>query len=146
LKAAKDINVGDIIWSYTWNNLKPETEEDPLLWTSSEMVNVSKVKSTVVNILSSNKDITMYFNDKDAARFSVEHSMLIKRNGAYMFATSGSVEIGDYLVEDVDGVTQDVEVVSINMIDGSRTVYQFDASPNDIIVAGSWITHNSKFD
>jgi hypothetical protein len=144
LKAAKDINVGDEIWSYTWDTLKPETDEDPLLWTNSEMANISKIKSTVVHILPSNKDVTMFFNDKDHARFSLEHSMLVKRNGIYMFASSGSVELGDYLVEDVDGVTVEIEVTSINFIDESRTVYKFDAAPDDIIIAGGLVTHNGK--
>jgi hypothetical protein len=145
LKAAKDIVVGDEIWSYTWDTLKPETDEDPLLWTSSEMSNVSKVKSTVVHILPSFKDVTMFFNDKDDARLSLEHSMIIKRNGVYMFASSGSVEIGDYLLEDVNGTVSEVEVTSINMVDDSRTVYKFDAAPYDIIIAGGLVTHNAKY-
>ena len=37
-----------------------------------------------------------------------------------------------------------IPVTNISIIDEQRTVYEFDASPNDILLAGNLIVHNRK--
>ena len=67
------------------------------------------------------------------------------RNNKYFFATTGTLEVGDVLVERKDDDSfAEVVVSEITMINEERTVYEFDASPTDTLIAGNLVVHNSK--
>jgi len=69
---------------------------------------------------------------------------LVKRNGNYVFLQTGSLEIGDYLVYDTDGVATDVLVEAMTYFDGEMDVYQVSVDPYDLFIAGDVIVHNKK--
>jgi hypothetical protein len=87
----------------------------------------------------------MYFNGDMSKRFSLEQTVLVKRNDVYMFITTGTVEAGDVILQRVEnqGFTE-IKVESINTIDETRNVYQLDASPIDALIAGDIVVHNLK--
>ena len=143
-KTAKELVLGDKIVSAKWNGLVSEKEADPLLWSSDRMDEFEFVESYITGIKESYKDVTVVFNDDMSGRFSLEHTMLINRGGINMFASSGSVEVGDILYKNINGEKVEYRVDSIRLIDENRLVYQFDAGPHDIIIAGDLITHNIK--
>jgi hypothetical protein len=144
LVPAKDITVGTKIWSYTLNGLLPETECDPLKWSTDSLVGSPKTQSVINHVTEGQKDVTVYFNGDITKRFSLEHAMIVKRNGVYALASSGGVMVGDTLVDTSNGELNDVTVTEVSFIDEPRKVYHFDASEDDIILAGNLLTHNGK--
>ena len=70
----------------------------------------------------------------------------MKRNNSYFFGTTGILEIGDIVIErdQISGEFYEINVNSLNMIDEQRYVYEFDATPNDILLAGNLVVHNRK--
>jgi hypothetical protein len=141
----KDIKVGDTIVGASWDELTSEMEQDPFTWSSESMTNAKIVETEVTNIIPSVKDITMYFNNDINKRFSLEHTVLVKREDKYMFITTGTVELGDTIVETgPDWTLVETSVLSIDTIDEERNVYQIDASPTDILIAGGIVVHNLK--
>jgi len=103
------------------------------------------IKTTVANVIPSVKDVTLILNGKTNQRFSLEQTILIKKNDIYYFGTTGILEIGDVMVErQEDGSFLEIPVTDITIIDEQRTVYQFDADPVDTLIAGGLVVHNSK--
>jgi hypothetical protein len=143
--AMKDIQVGDTVVGVNWDELTSEVEQDPTTWFATEMSNAAIIDTQVVGIIPSHKDVTMYFNGDISKRFSLEHTVLVKRDGTYMFIATGSIEIGDTIVEvESDFTLIERPVLSIETIDEPRTVYQIDAAPTDVIIAGNIVVHNGK--
>jgi hypothetical protein len=70
--------------------------------------------------------------------------MIVKRNGVYALASSGGVMVGDTLVDTSSNELNDILVEEVSFIDETRNVYHFDASEDDIILAGNLLTHNGK--
>ena len=56
------------------------------------------------------------------------------------------LEIGDVLVQHdpINNQFHEVNIESIETIDETRTVYEFDAAPHDILIAGNIVVHNLK--
>ena len=62
-----------------------------------------------------------------------------------LFRSTGQLEVGDTLIEkNISGEFKEVTVNSIELIDEKRNVYEFDATPNDLLIAGNLIVHNRK--
>ena len=144
-KKAKDIVVGDKIWSVAWDGLDDEFTLDPYTWSSDSVQNIHTVESEITGIIPSIKDITVSINNDNDKRFSLEQTILILRNSVYFFGTTGILEVGDTVIEyQENGSFEHIPVTNISIIDEQRTVYEFDASPNDILLAGNLIVHNRK--
>ena len=145
-KMAKHLLVGDAIWAANWNELIDEASSDPYTWTAPALTDIALKPTYVTNIIESKKDITVYFNKNENERFSLEQTILVKRGNTWMFITTGTVEVGDSLMKfnnDTHAFYEDV-VVYIDTIDEERSVYQVDALPVDIIIAGGLVVHNKK--
>ena len=86
------------------------------------------------------------YNDNRINKIKLHELKLIKRNDKFFFATTGVLEIGDIIVERLDdsGQFEQIFVSDLEIIDEQRTVYEFDAAPNDILIAGGLIVHNKK--
>ena len=102
------------------------------------------VQTTISNSIESKKDITTYFNGDIAKRFSLEQTILAKKEGNYQFCTTGMIEIGDIITQYNGSEFVEIEVTQVDLIDEERFVYQLDASPTDVILAGSLVVHNKK--
>jgi hypothetical protein len=144
-KKAKEIQVGDQVWSATWDGLLDEFEIDPYTWSTDSINNIHLVKTEIRNVKPSIKDATMIINDDSSKRFSLEQTILAKKNDTYFFSTTGILEPGDSIfVKNNENIFEEVVVESTKIINEERTVYEFDASPNDILIAGDLVVHNRK--
>jgi hypothetical protein len=143
-KSAKDIVVGDEIWSMTWKEL---IDESMGVYTTptNGITESQRVKSIIQNILPKQVEKTMTINNSNALRFSVEEQILVKDDLGYRFKISGNISVGDIVFSvDHEGLLSEVEVVSTEIIQEDRYVYKFDAEPTDTIIAGNIICHNLK--
>jgi hypothetical protein len=87
----------------------------------------------------------MIINDDSSKRFSLEQTILTKKNDTYFFSTTGILEPGDSIfVKNNENIFEEIIVESTKIINEERTVYEFDASPNDILIAGDLVVHNRK--
>jgi len=145
LKPAKDIKVGDSVWSISWDGLVDDIS-DPNTDTvyPEELSNVKKVKTEIVAISPSTKEVTLYLNEDTGKRFSPEEKILVKRNNQHMFIEAKSVTTQDEIFEATDSGMVSVPVTSIDYIDEERQVFTFNAFPVDTIIAGNLIVHNKK--
>jgi len=144
-KKAKEMQIGDQIWSATWDGQMDEFAIDPYTWSSESINNIHLVKSEIKTIKSSIKDATMIINDDYSKRFSLEQTILTKKKGTYFFSTTGIIEPGDSIfVKNNENIFEEIIVESTKIINEERTVYEFDASPNDILIAGDLVVHNRK--
>jgi len=70
----------------------------------------------------------------------------VKRNNTYFFGVTGILEPGDEVISrNEDGSFSSILVNEIQIIDENRNVYEFDAAPNDILIAGGLVVHNRKY-
>ena len=124
-KPARLVSVGDEIWSAKWNGLEDEFKIDPYTWQSENVDDIRLVKTTIKNIIPSIKDVTLIINEDNTKRFSLEQTVLTKKNDTYYFGTTGILEIGDILVErKSSGDFVEIEIKKIDLIDEEGTIYQ----------------------
>ena len=142
---ARDIKVGTVLKSYSFDEL-PESEKTYRVadWNSTSISNIAEQTATVTNVEKLMKPVTMIFNKDEGTRFSLEHEMLIKRDGAYMFVQSGTIQVGDYLVSDENNTNNDTLVTDIDFINEETDVYKISLDKYNLVVAGGLITHNLK--
>ena len=144
-KAAKDIKLGDQIWSITWEGLLDDLQ-DPSASTvyPENLQGVQRVKSQIVQIDPSVKDTTIYFNGDKNKRFTAEEKVLIKRLDSHIFVEAKTVTEDDFIFEATDSGMVATPVTGIEYIEETRNVFKFNAFPVDTIIAGNMVVHNSK--
>lgn len=143
---ARDLLVGQKLKSYSFKELpKTESSYDLMTWTSKTLSEDSLVETEIVAIKSSTRSITMMFNGDKTRRFSLEHTMFVKRENIYMFIQSGAVQIGDYLLYDSNGNVEEIMVDTIGFINEETDVYDISVDPYDLFIAGDLVVHNFKF-
>ena len=144
-KAAKDIKLGDQIWSITWEGLLDDLQ-DPSASTvyPENLQGVQRVKSQIVQIDPSVKDTTIYFNGDKTKRFTAEEKVLIKRLDSHIFVEAKTVTENDFIFEATDSGMVATPVTGIEYIEETRNVFKFNAFPVDTIIAGNMVVHNSK--
>lgn len=144
-KKAKDIVVGDIVWGAIWDEFIDESFGSPTDNPSLTLSNLEMQTTEIMAIQPSVKSTTLYINGDIEKRFSLEENMLIKRDGFYMFRSTGTIVVGDiFLHKTADDSIEEVEITSIDYVDEDRTVYRFDAEPLDNLFAGDILVHNGK--
>lgn len=142
-KRAQEINMGDEVWAYTFDELIDESITPSGEVTYSQITNPTIVKTTVMNVYPSVKPSTMYFNGDISTRMSLYQGVLIKRNDEYNFLMSSLIQVGDLFVKrNPDGSFTETEITQIDMIEEERTVYQFNNEPTDTFIAGNIVVHN----
>jgi hypothetical protein len=144
-KAAKDIQLGDKIWSITWEGLLDDLQ-DPSASTiyPENLQGVKRVKSEIVQISPSTKGTTLYFNGDKTKRFTPEEKVLIKRGSSHIFVEAKTVTNLDFIFEPTENGMLATPVTSLDYIDETRNVFKFNAFPVDTIIAGNMVVHNSK--
>ena len=88
----------------------------------------------------------MYFNGDESLKISLHQHVFIKRDGIYKVMLSSDIVIGDYLIKLEDnGLTSDLLITSISIIDGVATVYRLNTEPQDWFVTEDILMHNYKW-
>lgn len=143
--AAKDLNVGDTIYSVGLQEISDmgEGEFDYVGFSSATLTSTGQTETVITNISPSSRNAAIYFNDESQKLYSVSQPIFIKRGSSYEIVPTGAVEIGDILIKILSGGSiQEVPVTSIDLLSGEFTVYQFGCEPADWFVAGDYLVHN----
>ena len=144
-KQAKTVKVGDQVFSAIWDELVDESFGSPFDDPSATLTNLTMNTTTVKSIVPSMKATTMYINGDITRRFSLEENVLIKRDGMYQFTNTGTLLLGDKVLEiSGNGSFNEVEITEITPVNEERVVYTFDCEPTDTLIAGSIVVHNLK--
>ena len=145
MKEAKSIKVGDEVFSTIWDELIDESFGSPFDDPSATLSNLRMNTTTIKSIVPSMKATTLYINGDIKRRFSMEENILIKRDGLYQFANSGTILVGDKVIQKNDSHTFDeVEITEITPVNEERVVYTFDCEPTDTLIAADIVVHNAK--
>jgi hypothetical protein len=145
LVPAKDIKVGDKVITYEMNEKAPTTDAGTLfIWDSPSLSTSNMVETEVVRVVEKGDSAIMYFNGNTDAKYSITQPLFIKgSDGSYKIRTTGSLEVGDYLVSiNDDGSIIEEEIVDITIEDELGLVYQIDCEPIQWFVAGGYLAHN----
>ena len=144
-KAAKDIVVGEQIWSISWDGLLDESL-DPSASTvyPATLESVSRVNSEIIAIEKSVKEKTLFFNGDTGKRFSEGEKVLIRRGNTHIFIEAEKVLTTDFIFEAEEFGMTATPVTSVEFIEETRNVFKFNAFPVDTIIAGNMVVHNSK--
>ncbi len=146
-KPAKDIQVGDSIWSATFDEYIDESRDGYKGYLYSKtLTNTKIVKSTVNSVVPSTRTETIIFNKDMSKRFSVTERILVKRKNIYQYVPSGTILIGDYFLQyNQDGTVSEEIITDREVIfNETRTVYRFGVEPIDHLFAGNMLVHNYK--
>ena len=144
LKAAKDIVIGDEVWSITWGDFANETLDPLAIVEYSELENHRRVRGTIVSIEESSKASTVTINNDSKARFTLGEKLLVQRDNKVMFLEVQDLKIDDMIFSVSEKAMEGIRVASMEVIDQARTVYKFNVSPVDTLIAGGLVVHNSK--
>jgi hypothetical protein len=145
--AAKDINVGDVFSTvnitevpledvassdWDWRSIAVET------FTTSGLV-----EATVTEIIPSQKQEVIWFNEDDTKKYSLSQPIFVKGSPFYIVKEAGDIAVGDCLILiNNDGSYEEVPVVSMSTDDTVHNVYQFSCEPQDWFIAGGYLVHN----
>lgn len=148
-KKAKDIAIGDTVYSLNYAEIDPATPDyEVFTWNSGSLTPTGGSETTIVDVEESVRSQAVCFNGDQSAQFTLEHPILVKKTvdgvANYVFSMVAEIEVGDSIFKynPVTDSTEEVVVTSLDVITGSKAVYTFSAEPADLIVAGDIITHN----
>jgi hypothetical protein len=148
-KKAKDVSVGDTIYSVNYSEIDPSTPDyEVFTWNSDSLTFAGDTQTTIVDVEESVRSQTVCFNQDESAQFTLEHPILVKKTvdgvTTYVFSMVAEIEVGNSIFKynPATGNTDEVVVNSIDVLSGSKTVYTFSAEPYDLIIAGDVVTHN----
>ena len=148
-KQAKDIVVGDTVYSVNYAEIDQSTPDyEVFAWNSESLTFTSDTETTIIDVEESVRSQAVCFNGDESAQFTLEHPILVKKTvdgvSTHVFSMIAEVEVGDYIFKynPTTGTTDEVLVNSVDVVTGSKVVYTFSAEPADIIVAGDIVTHN----
>jgi hypothetical protein len=143
-KPASDIRVGDNVWSITWDGMVDELI-DPLAKISYKSLDShQRVKTSVIAIEESSKSSTVILNDNLDMRFTMGEKVLTQVGDVVSFVEIQDLKVGDRVFHANEVEVAGIAVTSIEVIDQARTVYKFNVSPVDTLIAGGIIVHNGK--
>lgn len=144
-KMAKDLVIGDLIWAPTYTEYTDESNQPVEEWESEMLTNMIKVPTTVVSVVPTMKK-TMYFNNDETTRVSLEQLMLVKpANDLWQYLYSGQLTVGDTIIRynpETD-IFVPTEVTNITLeTEEPRDVYAISVEDTDLFIAGNMAVHN----
>jgi len=148
-KQAKDIAIGDTVFSLNYSEIDPSTPDyEVFTWNSESLTLMGGAETTIVDVEESVRSQTVCFNGDESAQFTLEHPILIKKTtdgvSSHVFSMVAEIEVGDSIFKynPSTGNTEEVVITSMDVITGSKVVYTFSAEPADLVIAGDIVTHN----
>ena len=127
----------DEVWSVKWDGQTDEFTVDPYTWSADSIENVEIVQTKIKNIKPSIKDVTLIINNDPEKRFSLEQTILAKKQGKHFFSTTGVLENGDSVfVINSDNTFNEILVESITLIPAFNTRFALNvALPEKYVLA-----------
>lgn len=145
-RLSKDIVVGDILITKTFEGLPITNHEGLKSWSSNLDKKYEVVESKVTKVKKTNVSETIIINDDKYKRFSTQEDMLIIREDKLMFCVSSELQKNDQIVKSPNETIGDQNpctVYKIETIKEDRTVYDFIREPFGLIVADSLLVYNA---
>ena len=143
---AKDISVGDILMTKTFDDM-PILNHDALQeWYSDKDKTYNTIESKVTKINESEVEHTVIINDDKYKRFSIQEDVLVLRGDKLIFVISSELKFGDLIVKNPEESLNDgplYKVHSIEIVKENRKVYDFVKEPFGLIVADSLLVYNA---
>jgi hypothetical protein len=143
---AKDISVGDILMTKTFDDM-PILNHDALQeWSSDKDKTYNTIESKVIKINESEVEYTVIINDDKYKRFSTQEDVLVLRGDKLIFVISSELKSGDLIVKNPEESLNDgplYQVRSIEIVKENRKVYDFVKEPFGLIVADSLLVYNA---
>lgn len=144
-KKIVDVNVGDVIYSISAENLKESDFNDGIYsWQSRSIDNPVLVETTVKVVQEFNHGTIIYFNGDVNGKMSLEEPVLVKRNDVYEFITSGMVVPGDIVLRyaQEEDKFHEMTIQSIDSEDGDFTTYNLITEPQNMLLVNGLVVHN----
>jgi hypothetical protein len=138
---AGDLEEGDVLKGYSIETLDVDSDSTYLEW-STDTLNKTQENVTIVNAIYSFASRIYNINNGELKSTS-EHPFLVKSNGTYQFKPAMGMVIGDLLIK---GDGTEVEITSIQIIEGDAEVVAIDVEVQDTYLANGYITHNKGSD
>jgi hypothetical protein len=135
--AAGDLEEGDVLKGYSIETLGDDSDGTYLEW-STDTLTKTEENVTVTNVIYSFSSRIYNINSGELSTTS-EHPFLVKSNGTYQFKPAMGMVVGDLLIK---GDGTEVEVISIEIIEGDVEVVAIDVEVQDTYLANGYITHN----
>ena len=77
-------------------------------------------------------------------RFTEGEKVLAQQGDEISFVELQNLKKGDIIFKVTNESIAGIEVESLKVVDQARTVYKFNVSPVDTLIAGGIVVHNSK--
>jgi len=135
-KAIEDLEIGDILKTVAIEGLDSANENAWKTFTTSSFSSTES-SSTVVGIQKS--QFSYYFLINDSLEITLEHPMLVKRNGQYSFVRANDVLVGDSLLDEYG---QWIEITSKVRVDQTVNVVNINVESQDTYFASGYLVHN----
>jgi hypothetical protein len=135
-KAIEDLEIGDILKTVAIEGLDSANENAWKTFTTSSFSSTES-SSTVVGIQKS--QFSYYFLINDSLEITLEHPMLVQRNGQYSFVRANDVLVGDSLLDEYG---QWIEITSKVRVDETVNVVNINVESQDTYFASGYLVHN----
>lgn len=141
------LRVGQEIASYDLPGLIPETTRaDDYMYYQTDSIDEAGPTTTKIAAITKNVVPQLYViyvkGGDDPLRVTPEHPLFVRdAEGTYRFLSADQLTADDRLI-DPDG--QEVDILRIQVENGSFTIYKVDCSPYDLFIHQNVIGHNMK--
>ncbi len=134
----KNLNIGDQIYSIDSDSLNKDSS---INLNSPELISKGFSITEINNIVISEKDIILSFNNEDF-KVSQEQPIFIKRDDVYGVISAGLVDESDYLIKiNNNGEIEEVKINFIQSYSGNFNVYSISLNENSWYIAGDYLVH-----
>ena len=143
---AKDILVGDILITKTFEDMPILNHDELQKWFSNKDKTYKTLESKVIKIKESEVESTVIINEDKYKRFSTQEDFLVLRGDRLIFVISSELKSGDLIVKNPEESLNDgplYQVRSIEIVKENRKVYDFVKEPFGLIVADSLLVYNA---
>jgi hypothetical protein len=144
---AKDLKVGDKVFSPTWAEFKNSTEDNPYEERVEYpfLTDMSLNSGVVVRSLKKTVNETIIFNNDSSKHYSLTQPILSQKcNGIDAWEFTKDLEVGDFIWEYSFASNEyfKVEIEDISVVEKEEDVYQISVDGTDTFIAGSIVCHN----
>lgn len=144
---AKDLKVGDRVFSPVWEEFKNSTEDNPYEERVEypSLTNMSLNSGVVIGSLKKTVSQTIIFNNDPSRHYSMTQPVLSQKcDGLDAWEFTKDLEVGDFIWEYSFASNEyfKVEIEDIFVVEKEEDVYQISVDGTDTFIAGSVVCHN----
>jgi len=144
-KKAKDIVVGDILITRSFDTLPVSSSVGPVAqWQSDSINNVITQESEVTRITVTPQSESYIINGSLTKRFSIYEDIFVFKDGEYRFVSANTLSTNDKLVSyDENNNLLLTDIDTIDLVEEETLVYDFYREPFGLIMADDILVYNA---